>query len=1090
MISRSATRSLALSLVSLLGLAFASAQPAPVWGFPAPPGPAANNYTAMAVDGDGFVHIGERDSSVITLLSPDGKLRWSKPVSGSGAAVKVACDAAGNTYVLSVGRLTRLDLFGNVVYSVAAIPLHASFSQSTDLAVLPDGTAYVTGLTRQAAGGKSDVYLFKFGPAGSQHWFRLWDGPSKLDDEPVAVRLHPSGGVTIGVKADYLAASSVDVAHMAVLRYDVNGTLAWSVVNDTAGQDFAEARAMTITPTGDTYVVGDGWTQSGVWLLKVTSTGQTGFFGKYAKNAKAAAVAVDPWGASYVTGQDETSAVMLIKFGPGGGVNWVKSYKGPMGYDDHGLDVQIDQGGKVFVFAWGHISLDSVFPVPMVIKYASDGSMPWPASGGKFFNGGLVLDPGQAGAMVLDRFGSFHVTSIAYTGTWNGWAGKFNEGPRLFSMSFGLPFVMSGGTTDGTAWLSGPAPAGGVNVNLSSGSAALTVTPPSVLIPAGASSASFSVKGVNTTYAPITGNVIADSTIGNVSRPMTVRPSNYAQFVSQSVPTSMTAGQSYPVSIHFKNTGAIAWDTAHGYKLQSKSPHDNLVWGINRLPLVNGPVPPGGTGIFSANVIAPATAGTRPFQWQPLQEGVGNFGPGTPVVNIPVTVAADAAQFVSQSNIEYKEAGWDFTSQITFKNVGTATWTSAAGYRLVSRNPYNNTTWGTNTVALPASVPPGGTITFTQKFTAPIVGGTYGFQWSMIHGGALFGDLSTNQQILVEVAGPSAQFISQSVPVSIPPGQAFTASIVMKNVGYGPWLKNSTTTLRSQSPLDNTNWGIARIPLANDVPVGSTYTFNQVFTAPSTPGNYNFQWRMHMTDPGFIIEGFGQKTPNVVISVQPDAAEFVSKTGAVSVSAGQDFYVQNTMKNTGITTWSDAAGYRMVSQSPLNNFTWGTNFMAMPAGTTVAPGAQVTFTKLCTAPLTPGTYTMQWQMSKSGVPFGQLTPLISITVNPPSDNALFISQANIPTTFPRNQIFVAQITMKNNGITTWTTGYGLAPIQNIWGTSVIPLQGGDVPPGGFTTFNWQFKTPSTPGTYTFQWRMSKNGSKFGQSTAAVTITVT
>ena len=51
-----------------------------------------------------------------------------------------------------------------------------------------------------------------------------------------------------------------------------------------------------------------------------------------------------------------------------------------------------------------------------------------------------------------------------------------------------------------------------------------------------------------------------------------------------------------------------------------------------------------------------------------------------------------------------------------------------------------------------------------------------------------------------------------------------------------------------------------------------------------------------------------------------------------------------------------------------------------PSSQTVAPGASGTFTGLCTAPTGPGTYTMQWQPNRSGTPFGEKSPLLSITV--------------------------------------------------------------------------------------------------------------
>jgi hypothetical protein len=49
--------------------------------------------------------------------------------------------------------------------------------------------------------------------------------------------------------------------------------------------------------------------------------------------------------------------------------------------------------------------------------------------------------------------------------------------------------------------------------------------------------------------------------------------------VSQSVPAQMTAGQSYNVSLTFKNTGTSTWSAAQLHRLGSQSPQDNTTWG-------------------------------------------------------------------------------------------------------------------------------------------------------------------------------------------------------------------------------------------------------------------------------------------------------------------------------------------------------------------------------------------------------------------------------------------------------------------------------------------------------------------------------
>lgn len=111
-----------------------------------------------------------------------------------------------------------------------------------------------------------------------------------------------------------------------------------------------------------------------------------------------------------------------------------------------------------------------------------------------------------------------------------------------------------------------------------------------------------------------------------------------ATFVSHSVPTSMTAGQSYNVSVTMNNSGSTTW-TSDVYKLGTQNPQDNTLWiGGNRVYLPAGvTVPPGSNYTFNFTVTAPSTPGYYNFQWQMVHEFVQWFGDFTPNVVVNVT---------------------------------------------------------------------------------------------------------------------------------------------------------------------------------------------------------------------------------------------------------------------------------------------------------------------------------------------------------------------------------------------------------------------------------------------------------------------
>lgn len=126
-------------------------------------------------------------------------------------------------------------------------------------------------------------------------------------------------------------------------------------------------------------------------------------------------------------------------------------------------------------------------------------------------------------------------------------------------------------------------------------------------------------------------------------------PVDDAMFISQSVPSYMTAGQSYSVSVMMGNTGSSTWAMGGSYQLASQNPSSNTTW---------GPLPDGNQGkrnsvspavivgvnsnaIFAFTITAPTTPGTYDFQWQMANVGSGTYQYfGEQTEDIAVTVGA------------------------------------------------------------------------------------------------------------------------------------------------------------------------------------------------------------------------------------------------------------------------------------------------------------------------------------------------------------------------------------------------------------------------------------------------------------------
>jgi hypothetical protein len=114
------------------------------------------------------------------------------------------------------------------------------------------------------------------------------------------------------------------------------------------------------------------------------------------------------------------------------------------------------------------------------------------------------------------------------------------------------------------------------------------------------------------------------------------------------------------------------------------------------------------------------------------------------------------------------------------------------------------------------------------------------------------------------------------------------------------------------------------------------------------------------------------------------AAGFLSQSVPSSVVAGALFNATVTLTNTGNLSWTAVNRFRLGSQSPQDNVTWGKWRIFLSPSDTIAKGQQKTFTLSLQAPSTPGVYAFQWRMVHDGFGwFGASTPVVYIQVTEP-----------------------------------------------------------------------------------------------------------
>jgi hypothetical protein len=151
-----------------------------------------------------------------------------------------------------------------------------------------------------------------------------------------------------------------------------------------------------------------------------------------------------------------------------------------------------------------------------------------------------------------------------------------------------------------------------------------------------------------------------------------------------------------------------------------------------------------------------------------------------------------------------------------------------------------------------------------------------------------------------------AQFLSQSVPSTVSPGQIFSVNLRWLNAGSRAWSGSSGLRLRSQNPSGNIAWGGDTVPLSfHSVAAGQQLDITFTAFAPRTPGAYNFQWQLFQDGPGL----FGQMSDNISVVVSGAGAVSINGPSSVEAAQGAQFSLQLAASGgTSPYAWSVASG--------------------------------------------------------------------------------------------------------------------------------------------------------------------------------------
>ena len=341
-------------------------------------------------------------------------------------------------------------------------------------------------------------------------------------------------------------------------------------------------------------------------------------------------------------------------------------------------------------------------------------------------------------------------------------------------------------------------------------------------------------------------------------------PANDAVYVRHTVPTRVVVGSTFDISFTLRNTGTATWTQASGHRLGSQNPQDNTTWGTNRVAPPSGASAGRGQEMtFTATLTAPSTPGARPMQWRMVQDGPTPawFGAWTENPLIDVVPPPRDAAYVSQSGPTTVMANTPFLYSVTMRNTGTEAWRADTGFTLTALHPAWSNAVGT--LAPGELVLPGQEKTFHVQVTPTGVPDSYPLQWRMTQNvTGVFGQASSSVPIKV-IPQSLAEFVSQTVPPQVLPGQVFPASITLRNSGTTTWGAYSGFQLAPVvGMMAGGDWGIESLPLAPGELIlpGQVKTFSFNATAPQEQGYRQFQWRMRLEVSPQTYISFGAPT--------------------------------------------------------------------------------------------------------------------------------------------------------------------------------------------------------------------------------------
>jgi uncharacterized repeat protein (TIGR01451 family) len=260
---------------------------------------------------------------------------------------------------------------------------------------------------------------------------------------------------------------------------------------------------------------------------------------------------------------------------------------------------------------------------------------------------------------------------------------------------------------------------------------------------------------------------------------------------------------------------------------------------------------------------------------------------------------------------------------------GNTRWYHGSGYKFLQKTNQTITSTSPSNVVglnyghLPYGAYPGDTIDWGFNLTAPTTPGNYSLNMQMMHfagwdygkadgtgcaapsSNVYFGQ-SAVANFTVSV-GNDAQCTGLTAPTTATAGSSISGNATFKNIGSTTW-KNPSQDATNYYGASTWPWPTADFSQSTasltpaTVAPGASTTVPFMSTAPSTPGTYNFQFKMWQNGIGWFGQVCSQNI--TVTAIPPSTVGFTVTYSAASLNAPISVNVTNTPCSTLTVNWT------------------------------------------------------------------------------------------------------------------------------------------------------------------------------------------